>query len=797
VRKIEFIVSLLIILFLIEKVIPAQKINVIGKVIDIETKSPISNVNFILNDNKYSAVTNSDGQFSINLPAGKYLIKISHISYKAKTILLNLIDNSPDTVLIIELLPSKITLNDIYIMSTKILQKYSDTPLPVEVVTKDEIQKYQPQTISDIVAEKPGIALQRDAIWATNISIRGLRGSDVIMLVNGDRIETATDLDGALSLFDLNNIKQVEIIKNASSVLYGTGALGGMINIITKGNNLSNNFKIKADVTSGINSVNYGFSNGGAVYFSNKNWWLTLSGNYRTASDTKTPDGKLLNSGYNDDNLSGDFGFYINENNKLKISYQNFKGWDIGIPGGEGLFPANAQVKYSFIKRDLFDFQYSILNLLEPLKELTIKFYNQNIYRFVDDVPNQSTIIQSTNGQQNQIVTVDKITPNARHYVAGLQLQSNWLVGENLLLAGIDAWQRNLDSRRERIISHSQEDPLTGEITPTFTEYIGEKPLPDCSFRSIGIYGQDEFPFISDKLKITLGARGDQIYVRNDSVSNPIYYYTIPADQNSPPQTVLDWAKMDETNYSWSANFNIFYRLNGNTNITFSYSHSFRAASLEERYQYIDLGSVISLGNPDLKPEEGNYLDAGIKSSGDKLNISGDVFLNFIHSQIIQVPGIFEGRNALLSVNAGQSRFYGFDGAAQYQLTENSSAKISASFVRGQDLSNDTNLPAIAPFNSRLSYNYDFPNFLNVEILANIFASQNDIAPGEFTTPGYVYYNFYVNSQPLVIFNSEIILYAGCENLVNKSYRNHLATNRVFIVSEPGRNFIIKLNLKL
>jgi hemoglobin/transferrin/lactoferrin receptor protein len=797
VRKITFWALLSIFLFLISEIILGQKVIVRGKVVDSNSKNPISNVNVIMAENEYLTSTNSDGQFSISLSPGKYSLKISHISYESESILVDLIDNSSDTLLILELQPTKITLNDIYLVSTRIFQRYADTPLPLEVITQNEIQKYQPQTISDLVSEKPGLALQRDGIWATNISIRGLSGPNVIALVNGTRIETATDLDGALSLFDLNNIKQIEIIKNASSVLYGTGALGGIINIITEENNYSNSLKINANATTGFNSVNKGYSNGIAINLSDKTWWLSIDGSYRTASDTKTPSGELTNSGYNDDYYSGDLGIYINENNKLKISYQNFKGWDIGIPGGEGLFPDNASVKYSFIKRDLFDVKYSINNLLRPLKELTIKFYSQNIYRFVDNVQNQTTITQASDGQPNQIVTVDKITPNARHYANNLQLQSNWLFGENLLLAGIDAWQRNLDSRRERIISHSQEDPLTGDITMAFTEYIGEKPLPDCSFRSIGVYSQDEFPIIADELKVTIGARADQIFVKNDSVSSPVYYYTVPSGQKSPPLVILNWPKLSETDYSWSANFNIFYKTTKNVNLTFSYSHSFRAASLEERYKYIDLGGVISIGNPKLKPEQGNYFDTGIRFKKDKLSISGDIFLNYIYNQIIQVPGVFDGRNALLSINAGRSRLYGFDAAAQYHLSVNSSLKLIASFVKGEDLSNGYYLPAIAPFNGRFTYNHLITGLLNFEISISFFASQNEIAPGEIKTPGYTYYNFYINSQPFLVFNSELVLYAGCENFANKSYRNHLSTNRGFIVSEPGRNFFIKINLKL
>lgn len=193
--------------------IDCQNVIVRGKVVDSNSKNPISNVNITLAEYEYLTSTNSDGQFRIRLSPGKYSLKISHISYESRSILLELMEDSADTLFIIELQSTKITLNDICVVSARIFQNYADSPLPLEVITQNEIQKYQPQTIADIVSEKPGLALQRDGIWATNISIRGLSEPDVITLVNDGRIETATELDGALSLFGLNNIKQVEVIK--------------------------------------------------------------------------------------------------------------------------------------------------------------------------------------------------------------------------------------------------------------------------------------------------------------------------------------------------------------------------------------------------------------------------------------------------------------------------------------------------------------------------------------------------------------------------------------------------------
>jgi len=773
----------------------AQSLTFKGIVVDSKTNQPIENVNVFLIGEKESTTTNPKGEFYFKGLLGKINLKFTHISYNTRSLSFELSGLRPDSVKIIKLTSANIPLKDVYIVSTRNRERYSESALPLEVITKDEIQKHQPQTVAEIISKKPGLSLQRDGIWATSISIRGLKGADVITLIDGNRIETATDLDGALSLYNLDDIKQIEVIKNASSVLYGTGALGGIINIITDAAHYSNGFRINGRINSGFGTVNKSLTNSAEISLSDRNWILTLNGSYRKAENTQTPSGELLNSGYNDDYISGKLKVFINENSKLSLSYQNFKGWDIGIPGGSGLFPGNAVVKYSFIKRDLFDIQYSIKNIIDPLKDLTIKFYNQNIYRFVENIPNQTKLVSPANGNPEQIITVDRITPGARHYVTGLQLQSNWLFGNNLLLAGIDAWQRNLDSRREKRIIHSERDPQSNQITEMYQEIIGEKPLPNSSFRSIGLYVQDEFSMFSEKLKITVGGRTDQIFVKNDSISNPVYYFTIPERKKNKPASVLNWDEMNIKDYSWSSNINLLYYASPNINLTFSYSHSFRSASLEERYKYIDLGSLIRIGNPLLNPEKGNYFDGGIRILNDNFNFYGNIFINFLTDQIIELPGTFEGRKALLTANARKSRLYGFDCSADFNISDNSLISISAAYVRGQDISKNTDLPEIPPFNGRINYRLNIPELLSFELSANIFSSQSDIAPGELSTPGYVYYNLYINSKPVKILDSNFRVTAGCENITNKSYRNHLSTNRGMIISEPGRNFFLKISL--
>ena len=99
------------------------------------------------------------------------------------------------------------------------------------IVDKEEIQKRPAVSLPDILQNEPGISLIRDGIWGTEISIRGLNRENIITLIDGNRITTSTDVAARLSMIDLNDIERVEVIKGASSSIYGSGATGGIANI--------------------------------------------------------------------------------------------------------------------------------------------------------------------------------------------------------------------------------------------------------------------------------------------------------------------------------------------------------------------------------------------------------------------------------------------------------------------------------------------------------------------------------------------------------------------------------------
>ena len=92
-----------------------------------------------------------------------------------------------------------------------------------------------------------------------------------------------------------------------------------------------------------------------------------------------------------------------------------------------------------------------------------------------------------------------------------------------------------------------------------------------------------------------------------------------------------------------------------------------------------------------------------------------------------------------------------------------------------------------------LAFRLNNLNHFNFDLSSTISAAQNKVAESELKTPGYAVFNLMVNTDEINLSSLNFKIYAGIENILNKSYRNHLSTFRGNILDEPGRNFYVKL----
>lgn len=736
-----------------------------GTITDKQNNKPLIGANLILDRTGYATTSDKSGNFIIRgIPEGQYELKVSYVGYQSLSEEISL--TQTDIVqLEVSMSSTPINLGEVLVTSTKKGKLEREVALPMEVITKNKLEEIPYQTISDALRSEPGLTLMRDGIWSTSLNIRGLSRQNVVTLVDGSRIETATNVAAGMSLIDLDDVERIEVIKGGASSLYGTGATGGVVSIQTTTPVYSDDFLFNGSLLSSYSSVNKGTKGNISLSASNSNWFLNFSGTMRNASNTETPEGALDNSQFKDNNISLVAGVVPLENHELKINYQRFDAKDVGIPGGAP-FPATAKATYPSELREMYSVEYKMQNLLPSLMTLTGKYFHQLIERRVELIPNPNAIVNTA----------------ADHTMNGFQLQSDWYLSEtNRLIFGIDGWQREYNGMRTKYIKPKN-------------QFVIDSPVPNSIYKSLGIFSQDELSILNDKLNVTLGGRYDFINVSNDKTNNPNYIIVNGIRNDNPPLiTDASYPESENDDKSWSANLGLLFHATEKLDLTLNLAHAFRSPTLEERYQYIDLGGTVYLGNINLEPEKSNSIDLGFRYWGDLFSVKTNLFMNnftdLVADQYDSADSLYRKQNI------GEASLYGFEISTEVNPVDKIVAYATTSYVRGEDTGNNTNLAEIPPLNGIIGIKSPVADLFNVDLNANYAGDQNNTAVGEMRTGGYTIYNLYLNSFPIKIGFAELKLFVGVENIFDRTYRNHLSTNRGLIALEPGRNIFAKIKL--
>ena len=770
----------------------SQNITLRGKVFDSLSGNAVQGAIVFISGSNIS-YTNSDGVYEVkNLQEKLYTVKISHIGYV--TLIEEIEISSNNTEFNFTLESSPIMLDEVIVSVDRLYKYLKDSPYSIALADKEQIESKNFQSLSEVLDSQPGISMISDGVWSTDLNIRGLSRNNIVTIIDGTRIETANDISARLSMIDLNDIDRIEVIKGAASSVYGTGATGGIVNIVSRQPSFNKNYLNSGRISLGYNSVNSLRAISGNIFNSGYFWSSKISGSYRKADNIETPSGELKNSQFTDYSLSASMNIQPFNNHLLKFNYQLFKAEDVGIPGAAPLFPDNADVRYPNEKRELISAGYEVQNISSVFSKILVKYSHQFILRDVENIPN---IVQNIPGGGSFLpirVSVLKITPQADHNSHNFLAQTNLIFAQNnLLTLGIDYWSRSYKGERLKYQLIETLDSTGTTVVSTLNKVIAEKPLPDSKFQSIGFFAQDDYEMLKDKLKFSLGARVDKIVVSGETTLNPLYEINNGVINYSPPTQKVIWEKTEVDDISYSSNLGLKFSATSNLDLTLSLGYSFRSPSLEERFQYIDLGSRVRIGDPNLKPEKGYSTDFGIRYYSSNLKIISSLFYNYINDIVVEKPGIFEERLAQIKTNIGEARLYGFDLLVNYNFYKDWLIYSTASYVKGNDLSEDTDLPQIPPLNGTLGLKMFLVKDIETELSSTIYVAQNDIAVSEIATPGYAVFNFSVNLKNIEFAPARLQIFAGVENIFDKSYRSHLSTTRGGITIEPGRNFYIKL----
>ena len=454
----------------------------------------------------------------------------------------------------------EVALEEVVVTASRVEEKVSEVPASVQVITSEDIERSNAKNVGDLLAERSCGHIHKYPGQLTSVGIRGFRtntiGSEidgrVCVLVNGRRAGT-----GNLAAIPIEGIERIEIVRGPGSVMYGSAAMGGIINIITK----KGKGPFGGEVGYELGSWHYGKSwleSGGEL--KNLNYHLTVSSS-RLLDYDNSGWGKIDNTAYHDETATFRLGYEFQPKNEVSFELSYLHSWDIGSPGARyspdpddyvGKLRTSYDIAYQGAKGDI---QW------------------QARYYYVDN--------EETWGDPAMAWGYEKSITDTDTQGTRLQLTLPFL-NVHRLTCGFD-W--------DNIETESKMKPAGGPYRP------------NSEYDNYASFIEDRLSLLGGNLIFTLGGRYD--------------YYDVETKRTSGLSVIPRSESYDDFN----ARGGFVYKSNQNWRIRGAIGSAFRTPTAYElASDYVFWGTRV-VGNPSLDPEESityeigtDYIKGGFKA---------------------------------------------------------------------------------------------------------------------------------------------------------------------------------------
>lgn len=637
----------------------------------------------------------------------------------------------------------------------------SGTPGGVGVVHAQDIEERQPRSVSNALIEIPGLTPVADGAWGSDINIRGLSRDSVVFLIDGARVETANTLAARFGYVDPMDVERIEVLKGPSSALFGSGSLGGVVQVVTKKGRFAEQPFWEAGLGTAGDSISNGTGGFGFAAYNGRRFHAYLAQGFRRHHSYRDGTGReVTNSQFRDRQQKIHLGFQLDRRQVLEVEGADFVGRDIGIPGaGTAPLPAGAFVTYPRTSRRAFNIVHTFARVSRRWQESRLQLSNQEIERKarIDHYPATTPLVLART--------------DAEHRTLSLNWTNRITLGRQTLVTGLDGWRRKVRSQRIR-------DFRTGAEAE-------DNPLPRAEFEAWGWFLENSGP-LGPKWRVNVGGRFDRIVVHNAATRK----YSKPPTPTTPNPWL--WPERTVRDHSWNAHLGLTRPLaQDRAHFTLLLASGYRAASLEERFDFLELGGgIVKWGNPELAPERSMLVEAGIDGTAAHTAWRLSAFHNRLKDLITDQ---FEDPKNIRYANIGRARIEGVEGGFQLFLGRRFRAFTQAAFLRGDDLRLHRPLPNIPPFSGAIGLGWKKePAWAALEVR---FAGRQNRVPNLVQpAPGWSQVDLrwgYTWHRGRMVHAGQI----GIDNLFDKGYRDYLATSRGSYFSEPGRSWVVGYRL--
>jgi len=712
-----------------------------GIVLDANNK-PLNEVNILFSDQNTLLFSNEDGEFvtEFDIPNNSY-ISFYKDGYSSK----NLKYKSG--------LEFKIILEKLHIILDEVgvIESYSELGNSRLInIEKKSLSDQNSISMIDDIAELNGVDMISSGLGIQKVVVRGLSGMRVVTYLNGMQINNQQWAnDHGIGFSDLG-LSEVELIKGASALKYGSEAIGGLLYF--KDVPFIAADKLKGFISTGFNNSSLLSNSKFGVKFNKKNLFFNLYGQYAISSDYRLPDNTyLFNSRFKQNAIKFSLGYrYKNWQNIFRAQIHNELP---GIPGHVHGDPSKVDINaITSIELDLAE-------------DFSIKKPWQ--------VVNNQLLIYDANYVLNNL----KFEFYAGHFVNNLKEY-----GEKLTKPAFDLNLSNtLLSPNIRYIS----DKLTLQIGSQFvfqenTNNINDRLVPDASSFNLGPYVLVEYE--KNNFGINTGMRYD-------------YKRLISDDQ------VLD-LDYDNSFNSTSFSSGIYYRFADHI-FRMTFSGSYRSPHVSELFSDgVHHGTNrYEIGNQQLDIEYANQIDFKYHWSSEHLGIVVNPFIQNISDFISLIPkdSVISGYKVYNYMQYDKVEISGVEMNLHYHPHQlhNLHFEQSYSFLQARNKNSKYGL-ALVPANSvktKILFKFnDYDRLLklyDISIYHIYKFKQDSYAEYEELTDSYNV----INLQLGIKFNSQFHCSLGVNNILNETYSPHISRVRGIAggVPNPGKSFNINL----
>ena len=201
---------------------------------------------------------------------------------------------------------------EVTVTAGRVEQQLLDIPMSVSVLTSEEIRDSSARNIGELLADVPGVEVGGDGSQGLKrVKIRGENECRSLILIDGQKVSEHKSMSGPALLVDPSSVERIEVIKGPASVLYGSDAIGGVINIITKKGSKK---PFEAEASVGWNGAGHGWSESVSLGGSAKGFKYQLDAGYQSHGNIKTPLGYQKNTEFRQKNLGAFLSYDFTDN---------------------------------------------------------------------------------------------------------------------------------------------------------------------------------------------------------------------------------------------------------------------------------------------------------------------------------------------------------------------------------------------------------------------------------------------------------------------------------------------------